>query len=176
MADTELQKVETVMFQISHGDGVGVSLMWKDGSLYLSVSKIMITDGERWYAVPFEDLKDVSAGDEGYISLKIDGAEIKIRGESAERLMAFRHLLLPLIEKRPEDEEILEELIKMILLGIKDKRVIASLLKRDVSAIEDAMKKAEKLGYIDGGRVTEKGKSILSDEEKEIMRKAGVDV
>ena len=176
MSETELQKVESVAFQINSDDDVGLGLVWKDGSLYLSISKIVLTDGERWYAIPFKDLHDIKAGDEGCISLKIEGAEIKVKGENADRLMALRHLLLPLIDRKVEDGRLMEELLKILLLGIKNREVIASLLKRDLSTVDDLMESAERLGYVLGDEVTPKGKSILPDKDREMMRKAGVDI
>ncbi len=174
MASTHLKKVETIMFQISQEDSAGMELLWKDGSLYLSLSKLMIDDGNIWYAIPFEELRDIEAGDDGGITFKIEGANLRIRGESAERLMALRHLLLPLIERKTEDGELIGELVKLLLLGIKDREIIASLLKRDVRTISALIKEAEEKGYTAGMSVTEKGKSLLSAEEKEMIEKAGV--
>ena len=150
-----------------------MGLLWKDGSLYLSISGLMLTDGDRWYSIPFKDLKDIEA-DEGEILLKIDGAEIRIKGENAERLMALRHLILPLIDGVPKEDELTVDVIKMLLIGIKDRDVIGALLKKDPADIERIMENAEKNGYISGYDVTGKGKALLSPEDMEMLRKAGV--
>ncbi len=175
MADTEFQKVDTIMFRISQEhDDVGMELMWRDGSIYLSISKVMITDGERWYAIPFEELRGIDALDDDSINLRIEGVDIRVRGENAERLMALRHLLLPLIDNVPKDGELLRDIIKLLLLGIKDREIIASLLKRSAEEIAKIMESAEGDAYITDGEVSEKGKSLLSKEEKEMIEKAGV--
>ncbi len=177
MTDTEFQKVDTIMFRISQEhDDVRMELMWRDGSIYLSISNVMITDGERWYAIPFEELRGIDVLGDDSISLRIEGAHIRVRGENAERLMALRHLLLPLIESVPEDGELLRDLIKLLLLGIKDEDIIASLLKRDRNEICRIMENADMEGYLEGSEVTVKGKSLLSEEEREIIEKAGVKI
>lgn len=176
MNEVELQKVETVTFQISQEDGAGMSLIWKDGSLYLSISTLVLTDGKEWYSIPFRELRDIAMGDEGCITLKIEGAEIKMKGKNAERLMALRHLLLPLIERRPDEKELMESLIKLMLIGINDRRIIAAILRRSVEKVKELIKEGEKRGYISGISITSKGKSLLSEEEKENMRRAGVKI
>lgn len=176
MANIRLKKVETIRFQISQKDSAGMELLWKDGSLYLSLSKLLLNDGNIWYAIPFEELRDIEAEDDGKITFKIEGAELRIRGDSAEKLMALRHLLLPLIESKIEDGELMEELVKLMLLGINRKEVMASLLKRDVNTIAAVMKEAEEKGYISDMTVTEKGWGLLSTEEKEMMEKMGVQI
>jgi hypothetical protein len=173
MSEGPLQKVESVMFQINQDGETGVGLIWKGGTLYLSISELMLTDGEKWYSIPFAELEDISKEEEG-VELRIEGANIRIKGENAERLMALRHLLLPLVEKKPENEELMVDVIKLYLIGIKDKEVIASLLKRTVVEIDGVIKNLEKDGYMSENRVTEKGVSLLSEEDIETLKKAGV--
>ena len=175
MSDAELQKVESVMFKINQSGEVGMGLLWKDGALYLSISEVMLTDGDRWYSIPFKDLKDIGT-DEENIVLKIDGAEIRIKGENAERLMALRHLLLPLIDGIPAKDELMVDMIKILLIGIKEKEIIAALLKRSPEEVKKLMESAEKNGYVAEYEVTDKGKSLLSSEEVDMMRKAGVKI
>ena len=176
MSDAEIRKVESVMFQISQSEDMGIELLWKDGSLYLSISGLIITDGDRWYSIPFKELKKIESVDEGEITLKIDGASIRIKGKNAERLMALKHLILPLIDGFPRNEELMVDMIKMLLIGIKEEKIMAAIMKRGLEEIKELMKRAEDEGYISGYEVTTKGRSLLSPEDIEVLRKAGVEI
>ena len=160
---TKLQKVEEITFRVSDADAEsGLNLVWKDGALYISLSDMMMTDGNVWYEVPFRSLEDIGNPDEGVITLIAENVSITLKGAQAERLMALRHLLLPLIERMPEDGELMRDFLKLLLVGIKDRNVISSLIKRDMNTVDELIDEAKSKGYIsDGLDVTELGKRSL---------------
>ena len=166
---SELQKVGDISFRIQD-ENMDMSFLWKDGELYLTLHTVMLTDGNIWYEIPIKDLKDIEVGDDSSVRFVVDSMSLGIKGRSAERLLALRHLLLPLIEgKTGKDLE--EGIVKLMLLDIDDLRIISSLLKRDTEEVRGAIRKAEMNGLIHNGKVTEKGMRFLPEEDMEILEK-----
>ncbi len=168
---SELQKVGNVSFRIVDKN-LDMGFTWKDGVLYLTLQNVMLTDGDTWYEIPIKELRDIEAEKDESISFVVENMSLNIKGKSAERLLALRHLLLPLIDGSPTGSELTESVIKLLLLGIDDLDVQASLLKREPEEIRDVISKAEKEGLIKSGIVTEKGKAFLTPEERELLEKA----
>ncbi len=170
---TKLQKVGEITFRISDaGAENGLNLVWKGGALYISLSDMMMTDGDVWYEVPFRSLEDIGNPDEGVITLVAENVSITLKGAQAERLMALRHLLLPLTERRPEDGELMRDFLKLLLVGIKDKDVISSLIKRDLKTVDELAAEAKSKGYVsDELDVTEKGKRKLPPDVMGLLKR-----
>ena len=166
-----MQKVGNVSFRIVDKN-LDMGFTWKDGVLYLTLHNVMLTDGNTWYEIPIKELRDIETGSDESISFVVEDMSLNIKGKSAERLLALRHLLLPLIDGVPEGADLTEGVIKLILLGIDDPGVMASLLKRNTEDVIITLEDAERNGFIEAGRVTEKGKEFLSPEERELLEKA----
>ncbi len=170
---SKMQKVGNVTFRIV-ASNVDMGFVWKDGALYLTLNNLMLTDGDIWYEIPIKDLQNIE-NREGTLSFEVESMSLTIKGKNAERLLALRHLLLPLIEGEGGGEELAESIVKLMLLGIKDEKIMASVLKVDEDEIRDGLKKAEENGLIHGKDVTEKGKSLLSPEEIELLEDAAME-
>ena len=164
---SEMQKVGDVTFRIVDSN-IDMGFVWRDGSLYLTLHNVMITDGDVWYEIPIKDLESIEAEEEA-LSFVVGSMRIKMKGRNAERLMALRHLLLPLISGEPAGNDLTESIIKLIMIGINDEEVLASLLKRDREDVRNALDIAEREGLISGGKVTEKGRERIPLEEREIL-------
>ncbi len=96
----EIQKLETVAFSVNLlDDNVNISLKWKKGELYLSVSDIIVGIGDTFYEIPIKDIKNIEVVDEKPLKLKLtlSDAAVTITGKSDERLRAMRHFLLPFV-------------------------------------------------------------------------------
>ena len=167
---SEMQKVGDVTFRIVDSN-MDMSFVWRDGALYLTLHNVMITDGDVWYEIPIKDLENIEADGES-VSFVVESMTLTMKGRNADRLMAVRHLLLPLIEGAPPGKDLTESVIKLMLIGIKDEDVMSSVMKRDVSEVREAIESAEKEGLISGGDVTEKGKALLLPEERELLEEA----
>ena len=166
------QKYENVEFVINHSgdDSIKLSLIWKKGGLYLSLSGLFLTDGSTWYELPVKDLENISiVNDEPLkLRLKIPSLDIMISGQRAERLLALRHFLLPSISGGGGADK-LNSLLRFRALGIKEDEILTKLLDVDVQKIENLTSVAEEKGYIGAdGELTELGKSQIKTEEEEI--------
>ena len=163
------KKYENVEFVINHSgeDNIKLSLVWKKGGLYLSLSGLFLTDGSTWYELPVKDLENISiVNDEPLkLRLKIPSLDILISGQRAERLLALRHFLLPSISDGGGVDK-LNSLIRFIALGINEADVLSKLLDVDLQKIGDLISIAKEKGYIaeDGG-ITESGKAHINPKE-----------
>ena len=163
------RKYETVEFVINHSgdDSVKLSLIWKKGGLYLSLSGLFLTDGSTWYELPVKDLENISiVNDEPLkLRLKIPSLDILISGQRAERLLALRHFLLPSISDGGGVDK-LNSLLRFRALGIKEVEVLSKLLDVDAQKIEDLKSVAKEKGYISQeGELTELGNSQIAVKE-----------
>ncbi len=87
------RKYENVEFVINHStDDVKLSLIWKKGGLYLSLSGLFLTDGNTWYELPVRELENISVISDSPLKLriKIPSLDIMISGKRAEKLL-FEH-------------------------------------------------------------------------------------
>jgi hypothetical protein len=169
------QKYEDVQFIISQdGDGEpNLNLVWKDGGLFLSLSGLFISDGETWYELPVSDLVNVNIINEEPLQLrfKIPALDVVVTGKRAERLLALRHFLLPYI-KHDRERSGAKVLLKFLAVGIFDLDILARLMGEDEGTIAGMLQDARKEGMVsDDGRVTEKGLSLLSADERKILKR-----
>ena len=172
-------KYENVEFVINHttGSDVKMSLIWKRGGLYLSLSGLFLTDGATWYELPVKDLERISVVSDTPLKLrlKIPSLDIIISGQRAERLLALRHFLLPYIAGESDVDES-DSLLKFWAIGIKDVNVLAKLLNVDEKTIEDLVEEAKMKGYLDdGNNLTQIGGDAISDEDNILLRRSGKD-
>jgi len=166
-------QLEEVKFAISPKDsGINIGLVWKAGKLYLAMSGIMISDGNVWYEIPIEKIRDISITEDNPPRLRINipALDIEVSGERAETLIALRHFLLPQLVARGEDEE-LANLVKLWGAGLHSPLLISSLMKTDERRVYHLIEKAEKEGYISGEEITEKGIDLLSEEDVAFIKK-----
>ncbi|KYK26914.1 MAG: hypothetical protein AYK23_00545 [Candidatus Proteinoplasmatales archaeon SG8-5] len=161
------RKYENVEFVINHStDEMKLSLVWKKGGLYLSLSGLFLTDGNTWYELPVKELENITVVSDTppKIRLKIPQLDIMISGERAEKLLALRHFLLPYISGDEPDSE-LKALLRFWGIGIKDAPILSKLLKIDEETIEKLITESKDRGYIDGnGEITPAGNRMFSDE------------
>ena len=164
------RKYENVEFVINHSgdDSVKLSLIWKKGGLYLSLSGLFLTDGSTWYELPVKDFENISiVNDEPLIlRLKIPSLDILISGKRAERLLALRHFLLPSISDGGSVDK-LNSLLRFTALGIKEVEVLTKLLDVDAQKIDDLTSVAIEKGFISQeGKLTELGNSKIAAKEE----------
>lgn len=165
-----MQKVGNVTFRIVDSN-LDMGFLWKDGTLYLTLNNVMLTDGNIWYEIPIKNLERIDR-EGGAVSFEVESMTLTVKGKNAERLMALRYLLLPLIEGTSSDDDLTESIIKLMLLGIREESIMASLLKRDVEDVRASVSYAENNGLIRNGEVTEKGKKMLPPDERALLEEA----
>jgi len=163
-------KYENVEFVINHSgeDGIKLSLIWRKGGLYLSLSGLFLTDGSTWYELPVKDLENITViSDEPLkLRLKIPSLDIMVSGQRAERLLALRHFLLPSISAEGGSDK-LKSLLRFRALGITDPELLSKLLNVDTQNVDDLTKIAREKGLIDSeGALTEAGDSLIYLPEK----------
>jgi hypothetical protein len=168
------QKYEDVQYIISQdGDGEpNLNLVWKDGSLFLSLSGLFISDGDTWYELPVKDLVNVNVINEEPLQLrfKIPALDVVVTGKRAERLLALRHFLLPYI-KREKDGSGMKGLVKFWAVGIMEIDILARLMGEEEAGVVQMMQEAKRGGLIsEDGRVTEKGLALLSANERTVLK------
>jgi hypothetical protein len=173
------RKYENVEFVINHStsEDVKMSLVWKKGGLYLSLSGLFLTDGATWYELPVKDLERISVLSDTPLKLRlqIPSLDIMISGQRAEKLLALRHFLLPYISGEGK-EDVLCSLLKFWVIGIKDVDVLSKLLKLDEKKVKDLIAAAKEKGYMDKkGKVTKSGGEMVSDENNILLRREGED-
>jgi len=166
------QKYENVEFVINHSsdDGIKLSLVWRKGGLYLSLSGLFLTDGSTWYELPVKDLENISVvSDEPLkLRLQIPTLDIMVSGQRAEKLLALRHFLLPSISDEGGQDK-LKSLLRFQELGISDPELLCKLLNVEPQKVDDLTGIAQEKGLLDSaGKLTEAGKSMIQpiDEEE----------
>jgi hypothetical protein len=162
------QKYENVEFVINHSgdDGIKLSLVWRRGGLYLSLSGLFLTDGSTWYELPVKDLENITVlSDEPLkLRLKIPSLDIMVSGQRAERLLALRHFLLPSISNEGESDK-LRSLLRFLALGIQEKELLCKLLGIEQQAVDDLIGIACEKGLITQDKcLTDAGSIMLSSE------------
>ena len=164
------RKYENVEFVINHStDDVKLSLIWKKGGLYLSLSGLFLTDGETWYELPVRELENISVVSDSPLKLriKIPSLDIMISGERAEKLLALRHFLLPYISGEKDDNDI-KALLRFWGIEIRDVNVLSKLLNIKPAKAVKLIDEAKAKGLIDGnGDLSSKGNNMFSKGEKE---------
>jgi hypothetical protein len=166
------QKYENVEFVINHtGDeGIKLSLVWRKGGLYLSLSGLFLTDGSTWYELPVKDLENISVvSDEPLkLRLKIPSLDILVSGQRAERLLALRHFLLPSLSDEGSSDK-LKSLLRFRAIGIHETELLCKLLNVDEQKVEDLKGIAREKGLMDQhDNLTDSGNALISSSfEKE---------
>jgi len=165
------KKYENVEFVINHSgeDSIKLSLVWKKGGLYLSLSGLFLTDGSTWYELPVKDLENISVvSDEPLkLRLQIPSLDIMVSGHRAERLLALRHFLLPSISDEGSVNK-LNSLLRFRALGIKESEVLTKLLDVDPQKITDLTSVAKERGFLDDeGELTDLGNAQIKTKEGE---------
>jgi hypothetical protein len=173
----ELHKIEDVDFTINHDPNSepDINLVWKEGQLYLSLKNIVLTDGKRWYDLPIEELENIRVISENptRLSFRLPSLEVIVTGKYAERLLALRHLLLPLLHKKRKKimKDCQKDLIRFWSIGVKTPAALATLLPLSSEEIRNiiAQTKEEKLITMDGN-LTEKAYEMFSTKERELLQ------
>ncbi|MCI0480706.1 MAG: hypothetical protein L0213_03860 [Candidatus Dadabacteria bacterium] len=166
------QKYENVEFVINHtADNMKVSLVWKKGGLYLSLSGLFLTDGETWYELPVKELENINVIEDIPLKLrfKVPSLDVVVTGKHAEKLLALRHFLLPYIEGG-KGEGAMKSLLKLWAIGIRDSGIISKLMGMDPAEVEKLIKRArgEKLLY-ENGDMSPDANAMLSAEERKML-------
>ncbi len=177
----ELHKIENVDFSINHGliSDEDINLVWKEGELYLSVRNLVLKEKNRWYDFPLKELDNIQVICENPTKLKfqLPSLEVIVSGEYAERLLALRHFLLPLIHPKREElmKESLNTLIKFWHLGVRNPVALATIMPLTAEEIRKLANRAKEDGLITPkGRLTEKGYKRFEPEERNLLRKMEV--
>ena len=160
------QKYENVEFVINHAgeDGIKLSLVWRKGGLYLSLSGLFLTDGATWYELPVKDLENISVvSDEPLkLRLKIPSLDILVSGKRAERLLALRHFLLPSLSDEGSSDK-LKSLLRFRAIGINEPELLCKLLNVDSQKVEDLKAIAREKGLLDqNDDLTVSGDALIS--------------
>ncbi len=162
------RKYENVEFVINHStDDVKLSLIWKKGGLYLSLSGLFLTDGDTWYELPVRELENISVISDTPLKLriKIPSLDIMISGERAEKLLALRHFLLPYISGEKDDNDVMA-LLRFWGIEIRDVNVLSKLLNMDPAKVVKLIDEAKAKGLIDeDGDLSSKGNNMFSKGE-----------
>ena len=162
------RKYENVEFVINHStDDVTLSLIWKKGGLYLSLSGLFLTDGDTWYELPVRELENISVISDTPLKLriKIPSLDIMISGERAEKLLALRHFLLPYISGEKDDNDVMA-LLRFWGIEIRDVNVLSKLLNMDPAKVVKLIDEAKAKGLIDeDGDLSSKGNNMFSKGE-----------
>ncbi len=164
------RKYENVEFVINHStDDVKLSLIWKKGGLYLSLSGLFLTDGDTWYELPVRQLENISVISDSPLKLriKIPSLDIMISGERAEKLLALRHFLLPYISGEKDDDEV-KALLRFWGIDIRDVNVLSKLLNTEPSKVVKLIDEAKAKGLIDeNGDLSSKGNNMFPKDEND---------
>ncbi|MBA3044902.1 MAG: hypothetical protein KKH41_07970 [Candidatus Thermoplasmatota archaeon] len=165
------QKYENVEFVINHAgdEGIKLSLIWRKGGLYLSLSGLFLTDGSTWYELPVKDLENISVvSDEPLkLRLKIPSLDIMISGQRAERLLALRHFLLPSISDVGDSDK-LKSLLRFRALGIKETDLLSKLLNVEPQMVEELTGIAREKGFMHlDGKLTDTGDMFIQPSQEE---------
>lgn len=177
----ELHKIENVDFSINHQmtSENDVNLLWKEGELYLSMRNLVLTDKKRWYDIPLRDLENIQIISENPTKLKfqLPSLEVIVTGKFAERLLALRHFLMPLIQPKREElmKESLNTLIKFWHLGVRSSIALATIMPLTAEEIRKLVVSAKENKLISqGGKLTEKGFERFTPQERELLRRLEV--
>lgn len=164
------RKYENVEFVINHStDDVKLSLIWKKGGLYLSLSGLFLTDGDTWYELPVRQLENISVISDSPLKLriKIPSLDIMISGERAEKLLALRHFLLPYISGEKDDDEV-KALLRFWGIDIRDVNVLSKLLNTESAKVVKLIDEAKAKGLIDeNGDLSSKGNNMFPKDEND---------
>ena len=163
-------KYENVEFVINHSgdEGIKLSLVWRKGGLYLSLSGLFLTDGSTWYELPVKDLENISVvSDEPLkLRLQIPSLDIMVSGQRAEKLLALRHFLLPSISDEGGTDK-LKALLRFRELGICDTELLSKIMNVESQKIEDLTGIAKEKGLLDSkGNLTDVGVSLIRVPDK----------
>ncbi|MDD4307593.1 MAG: hypothetical protein PHU53_02150 [Thermoplasmata archaeon] len=164
------QKYENVEFVINHSgdDGIKLSLVWRKGGLYLSLSGLFLTDGSTWYELPVKDLENISVVSDEPLKLRIQipSLDIMVSGQRAEKLLALRHFLLPSLSDEGGRDK-LKSLLRFMQLGISDPELLSKLLNVELQKVDDLTGIAKEKGLLgEDGRLTEAGELLIQDPGK----------
>lgn len=166
------RKYENVEFVINHSsDDMKLSLVWKKGGLYLSLSGLFLTDGNTWYELPVKELEHITVLSDAPLKLrlKIPSLDIMISGDRAEKLLALRHFLLPYISGTKGDTE-LRSMLRFWGIGIRDQKILAKLLNIEPARVKELISEAKSKHLLEkNGDLSRDGNHIISDGEKSLV-------
>ena len=164
------RKIEDVEFEIGQRFD-GLHWIIRNGSLYISLSQLILTDGNGWYEMPINTLENISviSTEPPKIQIRLQDVVVALTGTNADRLLALRHLLLPYLKKERDNE--MRSLLKLWHLGIRNIKALDMLLHIGENEVKDLVLQAKNKHLIDeNNQITKKGYSMFSDEERELLR------
>lgn len=171
------KKLEDVKYNITHSnEDLQLSLVWKEGEMFISVANLLLRDGETWYDIPVKDLRNVQIVSEEPLQLrfKLRFLDVNVSGERANRLLALRHFLLSYINGEGEGEEDAKELLKFWSVGITNPDALAILLETEKEEVEDLLAEVMSKGYLnEEGSITQKGLDLFPEEDREMLQRGG---
>ncbi|UCG68208.1 MAG: hypothetical protein JSV09_10320 [Thermoplasmata archaeon] len=172
----ELHKIEDVDFSFSQNEDMEdhINLVWKEGTLYISMKNLVLTDGRKWYDLPINELENVHVVSENPTRLRFElpSLDVIVTGKYAERLLALRHFLLPFLHPKREKlmKDNLKTLLKFWALGVKNVIALTTLLPLTAEETRKLLVTAREDDLIaDDGSLTEKGLKMFSDKERELL-------
>ncbi|MEW5937637.1 MAG: hypothetical protein AB1665_07455 [Candidatus Thermoplasmatota archaeon] len=169
------QKYADVQFAIQeNGDReLSLSIVWRDGDLYLSLSGLFLNEGGAWYEIPIADLQKVNVINESPLQLRfsVPSLDVVVTGQRAERLLALRHFLLPYIGGKGAMNGV-EALLKFWAVGVHDIEILGKLMGKGKEDVGGLVARSREQGLISSdGRVTDKGLSLLRPEERRLIER-----
>lgn len=173
----ELYKIEDVDFSINHGfvsEG-SINLILKEGELFLSLKNIVLKDNKRWYDLPIKELENIEVICENPTKLKFQSpsVEVIVSGKYAERLLALRHFLMPIIHpiRKEKMKDSFKNLLKFWSLGVRDPSAFATLLQLTAEETRKLIALLEEQNMINkDGKLTEKAYDVFSPNERELLK------
>ncbi len=176
----KVHKVDKVDFTIDQETPYrsDFNLVWKEGELYISLTNLMLTDGNKWYEVPIKELENIYLLDQKPVKIqfKLPSVDITVTGEYAERLLALKHFLMPYIHPKREQKAIdnIKNLIKFWSLTIQDIPQLSRLLTLTPEETKKLISLAKKKKLIsENGEITPKAYELFSSEEKKFLQSGG---
>jgi hypothetical protein len=173
----KVHKIDTVDFTINQTSSAqsDFNLVWKEGDLYLSLTNIILSDGNKWYELPIKDLKSVHIIDEKPVKIqfRLPSVDIIVTGKYAVRLLALKHFLMPYItpQKESEAHDNLKNLIKFWSLDIQDISQLSKLLSLSPEDTKKLIETAREKDLITPkGDLTPQAYDLFSSEEKKMLK------
>ncbi len=146
-----------------------VDFVWKHGTLYLSLSGLLLDAGGKWYEITIEDLQTIRilCSKPTKLLFELGGIAVILVGKNAETLIALRHMLAPFMDRKRKKKlddrsDFIAEFLKLWGVGARDLKAIGCLCGTDLQNAKRVKQLAVKRGYIDErGEVSQMGECFI---------------
>ena len=96
----KIQKIDDVNFNINMtNEGQNMNLKWRRGQLFISISSILVSDNDRWYEMPVNEMEYIQIVEDSPPKVKFGfkNYDVTFTSKNMDQLRALRHFLLPFI-------------------------------------------------------------------------------